>query len=127
MWSILTTQFDGKNNVVEKLNCAKIDWSEPDKNGQRQFQKIARSEFEIKTNLVILALGFIHVEFSQLVIDLDLKRDNNNNIWVKDNLQTSVPGVFAAGDCVMGASLVAKAIYQGRQVAGAVDEYLTLK
>ena len=109
---------------MEKLNCIKIDWSEPDKNGQRQFQKIARSEFEINTNLVILALGFIHVESSPLVQDLDLKRDNNNNIWVEDNKQTSVPGVFAAGDCVMGASLVAKAIYQGRQVAEAVDGYL---
>ncbi len=64
------------------------------------------------------------MESSPLVQDLDLKRDNNNNIWVEDNKQTSVPGVFAAGDCVVGASLVAKAIYQGRQVAEAVDGYL---
>jgi glutamate synthase (NADPH) small chain len=127
LWSVLTTQFEGKNNNVEKLNCVKINWSEPDKNGQRQFHKIINSEFEIHANLVILALGFIHVEFSQLVIDLDLKRDENNNIWVEGNLQTSVPGVFAAGDCVTGASLVAKAIYQGRQVAEGVDEYLSQK
>ena len=111
MWSILTTQFDGNNNRVEKLQCEKIKWTEPDENGQRQFQKIANSKFEIKADLTI--------------IDLDLKRDKNNNIWVKDNLQTSIPGVFAAGDCVMGASLVAEAIYQGRQVADAVDKYLT--
>jgi len=109
------------------MSCAKIKWSESSGNGQMQFQKITNSEFEINTNLVILAMGFIHVESSRLLKDLELERDNNKNIWVKDNLQTSEPGIFAAGDCVSGASLVAEAIYQGRQVAGAVDEYLILR
>jgi len=61
-----------------------------------------------------------------LVKDFDLKTDERGNIVTNSHLMTSEPGVFAAGDSAMGASLVVKAIHQGREVARGVDEYLEI-
>ncbi len=124
-WGILTKEFIGEKGHVKKLRCVKLEWSNPDNNGHRQFKEIPNSEFEIETDLVLLATGFIHVEHGSLVTDNNLQLDNRGNIIINSDYMTSVPGVFAAGDCVMGASLVARAIYQGRQVAEGVNRYLT--
>jgi glutamate synthase (NADPH/NADH) small chain len=69
-------------------------------------------------------MGFAHVAQDGLVGQFGLDLDERGNVKVDDACMTSRPGVFAAGDSVLGASLVAKAIYSGRQAAENMDRYL---
>ena len=75
------------------------------------------------TDLVIIAMGYLHVVHEGLVRDLYLKLDDSGNVLI-ENYLTSQPGVFAAGDTITGASLVVNAIDSGRKAAKAIDEYL---
>jgi glutamate synthase (NADPH/NADH) small chain len=74
--------------------------------------------------LVLLAMGFVHPEHPGIVTDLGLKLDRRGNVEVDGDFMTSVPGVFAAGDCQRGQSLVVWAIAEGRRCAQSVDAYL---
>jgi glutamate synthase (NADPH/NADH) small chain len=85
---------------------------------------MAGSEFAIPADLVLLAMGFVHPEKPGIVEELGVALDGRGNIKVAGNFMTSVPGVFAAGDCQRGQSLVVWAIADGRKAACAVDEYL---
>lgn len=78
----------------------------------------------IGAELVILALGFEHLEQGPLVQKLSLETDESGNLKVDDRFMTSAEGVFAVGDCVLGGSPVVQAIAQGRRVAEAVNRYL---
>lgn len=123
-WSILTKEIYGKNNKVEGLRTVRLEWTKP-QNGERPaFKEIPKSEFDIKADLVLLAMGFIHVEQGPLVKDFGLELNSRGDIVTDAKLKTVVPGVFAAGDAATGASLVVRAIHQGRIVADSVDEYL---
>jgi NAD(P)H-dependent glutamate synthase small subunit len=124
MWSVLTKEFLGRGVRVRGLKCVRIEWSQPDAAGRRTFKEVPDSAFEIKADLVLLALGFVHVEHGPIVEELGLATDERGNLVVDANYQTNVPGIFAAGDSVAGASLVVRAISQGRQMAAAVDKFL---
>ena len=125
LWSVLTKEAvdDGQGNV-KALRCVKLRWSEPDENGRRSFEEIEGSEFELPADLVLLAMGFVHVEHGPLVSDLELALDGRGNIVVDEAMMTSAEGVFAAGDAVRGASLVVHALDFGRKVAITVDRYV---
>jgi len=123
-WAVLTKEFLGDNGQVRALRVGRLKWSEPDETGRQHFEEIPGSDFEIKADLVLLAMGFVHVEHGPLVQKFDLPLDERGNIVIDDNYMTGVPGVFAGGDSVMGASLVVRAIYQGRELADSVHEYL---
>ncbi len=123
MWSILTKEFIGENGRVKGLRCVKLDWK-TDESGKMSFTEIPNSEFILEADLVLLAMGFLHTEHGPLVEGFGLETDDRGNIKVDHNLMTNVPGVFAAGDTVLGASLVVRAISLGRKVAASVDEYL---
>ena len=125
MWGVSTRAFSGEDGHVKALQCVKLDWSEPDAFGRRRSGEVAGSEFEIEADLMLLATGFIHVEHGPLLRNLELKLDERGNIVLDSKGMTSSPGVFAAGDTVEGASLVVKAIQQGRQAAEAIDRYLS--
>jgi NAD(P)H-dependent glutamate synthase small subunit len=127
LWSVSTKEFLGDEHGVKKLRCSKIEWSEPDENGRSTFREIPGSEFEIAADLVLLAMGFVHVEHGPLVNELGLERDARGNLVVDPDLMTSCPGVFAAGDSMVGASLVVRAIDFGRIAAKGVNRYLTKK
>ncbi|HOK96183.1 MAG TPA: glutamate synthase subunit beta [Anaerohalosphaeraceae bacterium] len=124
MWSILTKQFSGTEIRVSRVHCVRVEWKQI--NGQWKFTEVPGSEFTLDADLVLLALGFVHVEHGPLVTDLGLKLDDRGNIAVT-NCQTSNPKVFAAGDAVSGASLVVRAIHSGRIAANAVDQYLRMR
>jgi len=124
MWSILTKEFLGRGIRVRGMRCVRLARSEPDASGRRTFNEIPGSEFERKADLVLLALGFVHVEHGPIVSELDLRTDDRGNLVVGADYMTTAPGVFAAGDSVLGASLVVRAIHLGRQMAAAVDKYL---
>ena len=123
-YSILTKSFSGGNGNVSKLNGVRIEWGAPDKTGRPSMQEIIGSEFSINTELVLLAMGFVHPEHDGLINDLGVDLDQRGNILTDRNRSTSVPGIFAAGDAARGQSLVVWAIAEGRQAAYGVDKYL---
>ncbi|NNG47600.1 MAG: glutamate synthase subunit beta [Deltaproteobacteria bacterium] len=127
LWSVSTKEFLGDEDGVKTLRCVKIEWSDPDENGRSTFREIPGSEFEIAADLVLLAMGFVHVEHGPLVNDFGLARDDRGNLVVDSDLMTSTPGVFAAGDSMVGASLVVRAIDYGRIAAEGVNRYLARK
>jgi glutamate synthase (NADPH/NADH) small chain len=121
-WSLTTKRFEGQNGKVEKLVVARVEW----KNGQ--MQEVPGSEFELKADLVLLAMGFVSPVQSMLDA-FGVARDNRGNASATTEgsgcYATSAPKVFAAGDMRRGQSLVVWAIREGRQCARAVDEFLT--
>ncbi|MGD9109502.1 MAG: glutamate synthase subunit beta [Phycisphaerales bacterium] len=120
-WSVMTKSFTGYETRVGELHGCQVEWVE--KKGQWQIKELPNTDFTIKTDLVLLAMGFVHVTHEGLVKDAGLKLDERGNIAV-DNCQTSEPWIFAAGDTVLGASLVVRAIKGGRDAAEAIDKYL---
>jgi glutamate synthase (NADPH/NADH) small chain len=92
--------------------------------GRVTFEPIAGSEFEMKADLVLLAMGFTGPEKSRLLQDLEVKLTDRGNVWRDDRWMTSVPGVFAAGDMQRGQSLIVWAIDDGRRAAAGIDGYL---
>ena len=122
-YSIATKAFFGSNGSVENLHGVRVQWGR-DETGRMAMQEVPSSEFEEETELVLLALGFLHPEHDGLLADLGVKLDARGNVAVDGNMMTSEPGVFAAGDMARGASLVVWAIAQGRDAARGIDEYL---
>jgi glutamate synthase (NADPH/NADH) small chain len=120
-WSVATKRFEGKNGKVEKLIGVRLEW----KDGK--MQEIPGSEFEMKADLVFLAMGFVSP--AQQVLDaFGVEKDPRGNAKASTEGEkayyTNVPKIFAAGDMRRGQSLVVWAIREGRQCARAVDEFL---
>ena len=120
-WSVATKRFEGENGKVNKLIACRVEW----KDGK--MQEVAGSEFEMKADLVLLAMGFVSPE--QKVLEaFGVEKDARNNAKATTDgegcYKTSVNKVFAAGDMRRGQSLVVWAIREGRQCARAVDEFL---
>jgi glutamate synthase (NADPH/NADH) small chain len=88
-------------------------------------QEIRGSEFQIKTDLVLLAMGFVHPVHSGAIEALGVETDERGNVKATDrDYSTSASKIFAAGDVRRGQSLVVWAIREGRQCARSVDEFL---
>ena len=117
----MTKQLCGENGVVKALQGCQIEWA--NQNGQWKMTELPGTEFTLEADLVLLAMGFEHVEHDGLVKELELELDKRGNIMVK-HCQSSTPWVFAAGDTVSGASLVVSAINSGRQAASAINRWL---
>ena len=117
-WAIVTRELIGRNGKVEKLRAVRVEW----KDGK--MHDIPGSEFELKADLVLLAMGFVSPE--QKVLDaFGVEKDARGNIKADtESYRTSQDKVFTAGDMRRGQSLVVWAIREGRQCARAVDEFL---
>jgi glutamate synthase (NADPH/NADH) small chain len=89
-----------------------------------KFERVQGSEFTLDADLVLLAMGFVHPEREGVVEQLGLRINQRGNVDIDQNFMSSVPGVFAAGDCQRGQSLVVWAIADGRKAARGVDKYL---
>ena len=120
MWSVMTTHFSGTETRVSQLHGVQVEWVK--KNDQWKVVEKPGTEFTLPAELVLLAMGFVHVEHGPLVSGLSLELDGRGNIQTR-NFQTSNPRVFSAGDAVAGASLVVRAIDGGRKAAAAIDEW----
>jgi glutamate synthase (NADPH/NADH) small chain len=94
------------------------------KDGRMSFEPIADSEFELKADLVLLAMGFLGPEKKGMLEQLGVKLTDRGNVWRDGNWMTSVPGVFTAGDMQRGQSLIVWAIAEGRSAARGVDAFL---
>ena len=123
MWSVDTVSLEGQNGKVTQINCVKVEWKQ--EGGRWNMSRIPGSEFSLKADLVLLAMGFVHPVREGLLEDLGVDMDERRNVKANTvDYRTSVDKVFTAGDMRRGQSLVVWAIREGRQCARAVDEYL---
>ena len=112
-------------NRIEKLIVNQIQLGEPDDTGRRRPQVKEGSEFEIKTDMVIKALGFDPEDLPYLFDSKELQVTKWGTLKTNfDTMETNLEGVFAAGDIVRGASLVVWAIKDGRDAASSIKTYL---
>ena len=120
-WSVATKRFEGKNGKLEKLIGVRLEW----KDGK--MTEMPNSEFEMKAELVFLAMGFVSPA-QQILSGFGIEKDQRGNAKASTEgdqaYKTNHPKVFAAGDMRRGQSLVVWAIREGRQCARSVDEYL---
>ena len=118
-WSVSTQSIEGEAGAAKRLNAVSVEW------GAKGPQEIAGSEFSLKADLVLLAMGFVHPVKEGMLAALGAELDKHDNVQANtDDYKTSVEKVFAAGDMRRGQSLVVWAIREGRQTARAVDEFL---
>jgi glutamate synthase (NADPH/NADH) small chain len=128
MWQVATKSFmdDGQGHVTG-IRCVKVEW-EKDSSGHWKMQEVPGSEFELKADLVTLAMGFVHPIHEGLLEELGVELDTRGNVKAATEgataYKTSIDRVFVAGDMRRGQSLVVWAIREGRQCARAVDEFL---
>lgn len=123
-WSVATKSFSGVDGNVKTLHAIRLAWQK-DEQGVMKMQEISGSEFDLKADLVLLAMGYLHPVPGGMLEQLGVALDPRGNIKADvERYQTSVAKVFAAGDSRRGQSLVVWAIREGRQAARAVDEFL---
>jgi glutamate synthase (NADPH/NADH) small chain len=117
LYSASTKEFVGdEDGNVRALRVVEVDGS---------FQEVPGTEREIPAQLVLFAMGFVGPERPGLLEQLGVELDQRGNITRDGEYQTSVPGVFVAGDAGRGQSLIVWAIAEGRAAAAGVDRYLT--
>jgi glutamate synthase (NADPH/NADH) small chain len=115
-WSVMTSRFSGSGGRVEKLHCVRVD---------EKMQAVPGSEFELKADLVLLAMGFVGPVHEGMIQGLGVDLDGRGNVKADvREYRTSREKIFAAGDMRRGQSLVVWAIREGRQAAHAIDKFL---
>ena len=118
-FSVMTESITGENGVVKSLNCIKVN---------DKMKPISNSKFQLKTDLVLLAMGFVHPIHEGMIKNLEIKTDQRGNVEANtEDYKTNIEKVFSAGDMRKGQSLVVWAIREGRQCASSVDFYLSGK
>ena len=123
LYSVSTQRFVGdRKGRVRALQASKVEMVRRD--GRMEFVPLPESDFEIKTDLVLLAMGFVGAERGPLLGDLGVSVTARGNVGRDAKWMTNVPGVFTAGDMQRGQSLIVWAIAEGRSAARAIDEYL---
>jgi len=116
-FAVMSKKFTGPDGHVEKLHCVHVD---------EKMQPIAGTEFELKADLVLLAMGFVHPVKEGMLEQLSVELDGRGNVAADTSTyQSSQEKVFACGDMRRGQSLVVWAIREGRQCAREVDVFLT--
>ncbi len=118
VYSVSTSEFVGTDGRVSSLRLSEVAFSEG------RFNPVEGTEREIPADLVLLAMGFTGPERNGVVEELGVELDARGNIARGDDYQTSVPGVFVAGDAGRGQSLIVWAIAEGRSAASGVDAFL---
>lgn len=122
-WSITTHCFGARDGRLSDAEFARVEWKKQ-ANGSLKMEEIPGSSFSMKVDLVLLAMGFVHVTHGKIVEELGVEYDPRGNIRCNPDYSTSAKGVFAAGDANTGASLVVRSIFHGREAARAIDCYL---
>lgn len=122
MWNLSTVKFLGEDGKLTGVQVEEVTWEK--KNGLMSMIALPGTRRIIETDFVLLAMGFVHPVHEGLVREFNLELDQRGNIKVDNNLKTSHPKVFAAGDTISGASLVVRAIASGRKAAKEIDTFL---
>ena len=115
-FAVNSVEFHGEGGAVKSLRCVRVDG---------KFQAIPGTEFELKADLVLLAMGFVAPVQEGMIHELGVKLDGRGNVFA-DTVQykSTVEKVFACGDMRRGQSLVVWAIREGRQCAASIDKHL---
>jgi glutamate synthase (NADPH/NADH) small chain len=115
-FSVTTSSMAGEDGRITHINCQRVD---------ENFRPVDGGEFELKADLVLLAMGFVHPMAEGMLVELGVEFDGRGNVKADTvAYETSREKIFAAGDMRRGQSLVVWAIREGRQAAHAVDKYL---
>lgn len=115
-FAVMTQRFEGVGGTVKKLHCVRVD---------EKFQPIVGTEFVLRADLALLAMGFVSPVTDGMLQDLGVALDGRQNVLADTtSYQTSVDNIWTAGDMRRGQSLVVWAIREGRQCAHAVDKAL---
>ncbi len=123
-WGVRTKQLSGGSGIIVKeLHACQVEWTK-DAKGRFQMADVPGTDFVIKVDLVLLAMGFVHVTQGGLVETFGLDLTPQGNIKVDHGFATNEAGVFACGDAADGASLVVRAIDKGRRCARHINKYL---
>jgi glutamate synthase (NADPH/NADH) small chain len=121
-WSLSTLRFLGMQQRVTHAEVQEVAWE--GMNGSHKMKTVPGTKEQIDTDLILLAMGFVHPVHEGLLAELDISLDSRKNIGIDLSMATNVNKVFAAGDAASGASLVVNAIASGRRVAKKIDEFL---
>ncbi len=122
-WSVLTKEAVNQDGRVVALDCARVEWVSA--NGRMQMKEVEGSGFQLKADLVLLAMGFLGPVRNKLLEQAGVELDQRGNVAANTvEYKTSRDKLFSAGDMRRGQSLVVWAIREGRQCARSVDQYL---
>ncbi len=130
LWGVMVKSFEpsrtseATSDRVGKANFVRVEWK-VDQNGKFYPEEVEESAFSIDADLVLFAMGFLHVKHTPLLEDLKLYYDRRGNIKTDEQYMTSLSGVFATGDAKTGASLIVRAIHHGRKAAEAINRFLS--
>ena len=116
-FSVMTESISGENGIIKTIDCVKVN---------KKMKPISNSQFQLKADLVLLAMGFVHPTHEGMITDLGIEIDDRGNVKADtEDYKTNIENVFSAGDMRRGQSLVVWAIREGRQCASAVDLHLS--
>ena len=118
VFSVNTEAFVGDDGHVRCLKVHEVEMK------AGKFERVDGSDFDLDADLVLLAMGFVGPEKSGLLTDLSVGMTDRGNVARNGDFQSSVPGIFVAGDMGRGQSLIVWAIAEGRAAAAGVDRYL---
>ncbi|NOY82976.1 MAG: glutamate synthase subunit beta [Kiritimatiellaeota bacterium] len=124
LWSVLSKEFVGENNRVAGVRAAKVEWTKAPTTGQMSFREVPGTDFLIETDLILLAMGFTKEGSAEILRGYGVEVDCAGRVVLDAAGMTTLPGVFVAGDLAAGASLVVRAIADGRRVAELIDRFL---
>ena len=123
IYAVSTERFSGNDQgQVTALHATKVEIRRD--SGRLVFDPIPGSEFDMRVDLVLLAMGFLGPERAGMLSELGVKLTERGHVWRDDTWMTTVPGVFTAGDMQRGQSLIVWAIAEGRSAARGIDAYL---
>jgi len=121
-WSLATKRFIGENGKIIGVEVVEVEWQKENGNW-KMYEKLDKKEI-IKADLVILAMGFVSPVHEGIIKDLGINVDLRGNIEINSDYKTNIEKVFATGDAVTGASLVVRAISNGRKAAEKIHKFL---
>ncbi len=120
---VLSKRFLVEGGKVKGVETVRVEW-EKDESGRYQMKEVPGSEQTFEADLIFLAMGFLGPE-DEVLGQIEVERDGRSNFLAEyGRFETNVDGIFAAGDCRRGQSLIVWGIAEGRGCARAVDEYL---
>jgi glutamate synthase (NADPH/NADH) small chain len=122
LWSLSTVRFVGDGQITRGAEVEEVEWEYH--SGKPVMKPVPGTRRVIETDLVLLAMGYLHPVHEGLLHELGLEFDDRGNVKTDENLCTNRHKVFAAGDAACGASLVVNAIASGRKAAGKIDTFL---
>jgi glutamate synthase (NADPH/NADH) small chain len=123
-WSVATKELIGEQGAVRALRAVEVEWVTPPQGGRPAMKEKPGTEFVVEADLVLLAMGFGGPGRNKIVEDLKIRTEPGGVVWRDERNMTSEQGIFVAGDMSTGASLVVRAMADGRRAAAGVAAYL---